>query len=155
MTEMRKEQKISNTLPLAVIALGGNAISRENQEGNIPQQLENCERSMKSICELIVQGYRVVITHGNGPQIGNILRRVEAATNVIYPLPLDICGSHTEGGIGYILQQVLYNEMISRGIFLTSATVITQTLVDRNDPAFMNPTKPIGKFFTAEEILSI
>jgi carbamate kinase len=139
-------------LPMAVVALGGNAISREKQEGNIPEQFENSERSMHHICDLIAKGYRVVITHGNGPQVGNVLRRVEVSTGVIYPLPLDICGAHTEGGMGYVIQQVLTNALASRGIVMTPATVITQTLVDRNDPAFANPTKPIGKFYTAEQI---
>jgi carbamate kinase len=94
----------------------------------------------------------VVITHGNGPQVGNVQRRVEAAIKIIYPLPLDLCGAHTEGGMGYMLQQVLYNALASRGIALTPATIISQTLVDKNDPAFLNPTKPIGQFFSAEKI---
>jgi carbamate kinase len=150
--EMKNGPRTSPKLPLAVVALGGNAISREKQEGNIPEQLENSERSMTYICDLIAKGYRVVITHGNGPQVGNVLRRVEAAINVIYPLPLDICGAHTEGGMGYVLQQVLYNALKRRGLALTPATIVTQTLVDRNDPAFQNPAKPIGQFFTAEKI---
>jgi carbamate kinase len=151
-TQEKKDAGTSGQLPLAVVALGGNAISREKQEGNIPEQFENSEKSMHYICDLIAAGYRVVITHGNGPQVGNVLRRVEAATGVIYPLPLDICGAHTEGGMGYVLQQVLSNALASRGMALTPATIITQTLVDKNDPAFANPTKPIGKFFTAEQI---
>jgi len=151
-TETKKDPRTSGKLPLAVVALGGNAISREKQEGNIPEQFENSETSMHYICDLIDAGYRVVITHGNGPQVGNVLRRVEAAISVIYPLPLDICGAHTEGGMGYVLQQVLHNALKSRGMAMTPATVITQTLVDRNDPAFQNPTKPIGQFFTAERI---
>lgn len=152
MTEMKKDPGTSGKLPLAVVALGGNAISREKQEGNISEQFENSKKSMHHICDLITAGYRVVITHGNGPQVGNVLRRVEAAIKVIYPLPLDICGAHTEGGMGYMLQQVLSNALTSRGMALTPATVITQTLVDKNDPAFLNPTKPIGQFFTAEQI---
>ena len=139
-------------LPLVVVALGGNAISREKQEGNIPEQFENSKRSMHSIVDLVAAGYRVVITHGNGPQVGNILRRVEAAISVTYPLPLYLCGAHTEGGMGLMLQQVLGNIFRERGFSLTPATVITQTLVDRDDPAFANPTKPIGQFFTADQI---
>ena len=151
-TNMEKDPGTSGKSRLAVVALGGNAISREKQEGNIPEQFENSEKSMSYMCDLITAGYRVVITHGNGPQVGNVLRRMEAAIKVIYPLPLDICGAHTEGGMGYVLQQVLYNALTNRGIALTPATVITQTLVDKNDPAFLNPTKPIGQFFTAEQI---
>ena len=151
-TRMKTNAGKSKRLPLAVVALGGNAISREKQEGNIPEQFENSEKSMRHICDLIATGYRVIITHGNGPQVGNVLRRMEAAIKVIYPLPLDICGAHTEGGMGYVLQQVLSNTLKSRGMALTPATIITQTLVDRNDPAFRNPTKPIGQFFSAEQI---
>jgi carbamate kinase len=148
----KKNPGMSGKLPLAVVALGGNAISREKQEGNIPEQFENSRKSMHHICDLIAAGYRVVITHGNGPQVGNVQRRVEAAIKIIYPLPLYLCGAHTEGGMGYMLQQVLYNALTSRGIALTPATVISQTLVDKNDPAFLNPTKPIGQFFSAEKI---
>lgn len=151
-TKRKKDPGASGKSPLAVVALGGNAISRETQEGNIPEQFENSRRSMQHVCDLIASGYRVVITHGNGPQVGNVQRRVEAAIKIIYPLPLYLCGAHTEGGMGYMLQQVLYNELTRRGIALTPATVISQTLVDRNDPAFLNPTKPIGQFFSAEKI---
>lgn len=151
-TKTKQDPGTSGRLPLAVVALGGNAISRETQEGNIPEQFENSRRSMHHICDLIASGYRVVITHGNGPQVGNVQRRVEAAIKIIYPLPLYLCGAHTEGGMGYMLQQVLYNELTRRGIALTPATVISQTLVEKNDPAFLNPTKPIGQFFSAEKI---
>jgi carbamate kinase len=151
-TKKKKDPGTSGRLPLAVVAFGGNAISREKQEGNIPEQFENSKRSMQYVCDLIASGYRVVITHGNGPQVGNVQRRVEAAIKIIYPLPLDLCGAHTEGGMGYMLQQVLYNALAGRGITLTPATIISQTLVDKNDPAFLNPTKPIGQFFSAEKI---
>jgi carbamate kinase len=152
MTQVRTGIDKSHALPLAVVALGGNAISRVNQEGNIREQYENLNHSMHCIADLIAAGYRVIITHGNGPQVGNVLLRVEAAIKIIYPLPLDICGAHTEGGIGYMIQQVLYNTLRRRGISLLPATIITQTLVDKDDPAFINPTKPIGQFFSAEQI---
>ncbi|MBN2437778.1 MAG: carbamate kinase [Deltaproteobacteria bacterium] len=138
--------------PLVVVALGGNAISRENQEGNIPEQFENAQESMNYIADLIASGYRVVITHGNGPQVGNLLRRVEAAINVLYPLPLYICSADTQGGMGFMLQQFLSNALRERGFSLTPATVISQILVDKDDPAFANPTKPIGQFFTADQV---
>jgi len=141
-----------NMKPLVIVALGGNAISREGQEGNVPQQFENSRESLKHVADLIEKGYRIVITHGNGPQVGNVLRRVEAARDIVYPLPLDICGAHTEGGMGYMLQQVLTNALHKKGINKKAATVISQVLVDKNDPAFSNPTKPIGPFFTKEEI---
>jgi carbamate kinase len=143
----------SQNSPLAVIALGGNAISRETQEGNIPEQFENSRRSMEYVADLIAAGYRVIITHGNGPQVGNILRRVESAVGTVYPLPLFLCGAHSEGGMGLMLQQVLSNILRERGLAdLTPVTVICQTLVDKNDPAFVNPSKPIGQFFTKEQI---
>jgi carbamate kinase len=104
------------------------------------------------VADLIVSGYRVVITHGNGPQVGNLLRRVEAALHILYPLPLYICSADTQGGMGFLLQQFLSNALRQRGIAMTPSTVIAQVLVDKQDPDFANPTKPIGQFFTAEQI---
>jgi carbamate kinase len=152
MMNMNMDIKKTRTVPLAVVALGGNAISRAGQEGNIKEQFENLNKSMHYIVDLISTGYRVIITHGNGPQVGNVLRRVEAAINIVYPIPLDLCGAHTEGGIGYMIQQVLCNKLKYRGINLVPATIITQTLVDKNDPAFINPTKPIGPFFSEDQM---
>jgi len=94
----------------------------------------------------------VVATHGNGPQVGNILRRVEAARDFLYLLTLDICGAHTQGGMGYVLQREIDNAFKKRGMDRIASTIITQTLVDGEDPAFLNPTKPIGPFFTKEHI---
>ncbi len=138
-----------------VVALGGNAISRQGQIGNIHDQINNCHITAEYIVDLVEAGYRVVVTHGNGPQIGNILRRVEAARDIVYPLPLDVCGSHSQGGIGYILQREINNVFIKRRIDKTACTIITQCLVDKNDPAFQNPTKPIGPFFPKEKIESM
>jgi carbamate kinase len=149
---MRKTRKGSTKSPLIIVALGGNAISQENQEGNISEQFENSAKTMHYVADLIDKGYRVIITHGNGPQVGNVLRRAEAARNIIYPIPLDICGAHTEGGMGYMLQQVLHNALRMRGIPKTPVTIIAQTLVDKDDAAFSNPTKPVGQFFTAQQI---
>jgi carbamate kinase len=135
-----------------VVALGGNAISREDQKGDIPDQINNCHITAKYIVDLVAAGHKVVTTHGNGPQVGNILRRVEAARGIVYPLPLDICGAHSQGGIGYILQREINNTFEKRGINKIAYTVVTQCLVDRKDPAFQKPTKPVGPFFTKEKI---
>jgi carbamate kinase len=135
-----------------VVALGGNAISRQDEKGDIPDQMHNCRRTAEHIVEQVEAGYRVVVTHGNGPQVGNILRRVEAARGLVYPLPLDICGAHSQGGIGYLLQREINNFFKSKRINKIGYTIITQCLVDADDPAFQNPTKPVGPFFTREQI---
>ena len=128
---MRTESKIR-----LVVALGGNAISRQDQKGDIPDQMDNCHRTARYIVDLVEAGYRVVVTHGNGPQVGNILRRVEAARGLVYPLPLDICGAHSQGGIGYLLQREINNFFKSKGSDKIGYTIITQCLVDADDPAF-------------------
>ncbi len=135
-----------------VVALGGNAISRADQKGDIPDQISNCHITAEYIVDLVEAGHKVVTTHGNGPQVGNILRRVEAARDVVYPLPLDVCGAHSQGGIGYLLQREINNVFARRGIDKIAYTVVTQCLVDKDDPAFQNPTKPVGPFFTKEKI---
>ena len=135
-----------------VVALGGNAISREDQKGDIPDQINNCHVTARYIVDLVQAGHKVVTTHGNGPQVGNILRRVEAAREQVYPLPLDVCGAHSQGGIGYILQREINNVFRQRGMNKIAYTIVTQCLVDRNDPAFQKPTKPVGPFFTREKI---
>jgi len=137
---------------LIVVALGGNAISREGEKGDIPDQIRNSRATAEHIVDLLEEGHRVVMTHGNGPQVGNIFRRVEAARHFLYPLPLDICGAHTQGGMGYMLQREILNASKERGVGKTAFTVVTQCLVDPEDRAFQNPTKPIGSFFTKEKI---
>lgn len=138
--------------PLAIVALGGNVISTEGESGNISQQFNNARRSLKYIAELVEMGFRLVLTHGNGPQIGNLLRRAEATRKTIYPLPLDTCGALTQGGMGYMLQQTFDNILTQQGFHKKPATLICQVLTDENDPAVSNPTKPIGPFFTKEQI---
>ncbi len=135
-----------------VIALGGNAISRQEEKGDIPDQVKNCHRTAEHLVDLIAAGHKVVVTHGNGPQVGNILRRVEAARSDVYPLALDICGAHSQGGIGYLLQREINNVFKNRGMDKIGYTIITQCLVDAADPAFDNPTKPVGPFFTREQM---
>jgi len=135
-----------------VVALGGNAISRQDETGDIPDQIKNCHRTAEHLVDLVAAGHKVVVTHGNGPQVGNILRRVEAARSSVYPLPLDICGAHSQGGIGYLLQREINNVFRHRGMDKIGTTIITQCLVDAGDPAFENPTKPVGPFFTRDQM---
>jgi len=136
---------------LVVIALGGNALLQRTQKGTFEDQYGNVEKTAVKIADLIEQGYRVVLTHGNGPQVGATLLRHDAAKNIVPPLPLDACGAETQGFIGYMIQQALRNELKSRGIDKYVVTVITRVTVDKNDPAFENPSKPVGPFYTAQE----
>jgi len=136
---------------LAVVAIGGNSITRSGQRGTIPEQFANTRETSRHIAGMIERGYDVVVTHGNGPQVGNILLRAELAVTVLPPLPLDTCGADSQGGMGYMIQQVLGDVLRERGIRKDAVTVVTQVLVDRDDPAFGRPTKPIGPFYTREE----
>jgi carbamate kinase len=131
-----------------VLALGGNAILRQGERGDIPDQIRNSRGTAEHIADLVQAGHQLVATHGNGPQVGNVLRRVEAARDFLYPLPLDICGAHTMGGMGYVLQREIMNAFRARGIAKLAFTIVAETLVDSSDPAFDNPTKPIGPFYT-------
>jgi carbamate kinase len=135
-----------------VVALGGNAITREFEEGNISQQFENTRRSLRSVVEYIRQGYRVVITHGNGPQVGNALVRVEETRHIVPPLPLGIIVADLEGGMGYMIEQCLQNKLHDRGLPRPVVTVLTQVLVDKEDPSILNPSKFVGPFFREEQI---
>lgn len=110
---------------------------------------------MKQISTMVEEGYKVVITHGNGPIVGNIVLRNEAAKNTVPPMPLYICDADSEGGIGYMLQQTIYNHLRSIQYSGEVATVITQVVVDKDDQAFRNPTKPIGPFYSEEEALRV
>ena len=134
-----------------VVALGGNAITRENQEGNIYEQFLNTRQSLEGVLELTELGHRVLITHGNGPQIGNELIRVEEAVKQVPTLPLGVLVGDTQGGMGYMIEQCLQNVLHDRGIEREVACVITQMEVDRADPAFKNPTKFVGPFYTREK----
>ena len=131
---------------IAVVAVGGNSLIRDAQHQTIPDQYAASVQSMKHIAGMIEAGWDVVVTHGNGPQVGFILRRAELALGELHMVPLDYCGADTQGAIGYMFQRALYNEFRARGIDKLAATVVTQTLVDRNDKAFQNPSKPIGSF---------
>lgn len=135
-----------------LIALGGNAISPEGEEGTIEQQFRHTAESMRAIVLALHGRFSgVVITHGNGPQVGNIVLRSELAAPALYPLPLDTCVSDSEGGMGYMIQQVLHNALREAGSDADVVSVLTQTLVSREDPAWQNPVKYIGRFYTGDE----
>ena len=134
-----------------VVALGGNAISRPDEQGNVDQQFVNSRITARALAELIVQGHQLVITHGNGPQIGNFLLRNEAAADAIYPLPMEVAVAHVQGGMGYMIAQTLQNELARRGQDRPVIAIVTTVMVDRNDPSFCNPTKPIGGILSKEE----
>ncbi len=131
---------------VAVVAVGGNSLIKDKDHKTIPDQYEAGAESMTHIAGMIEKGWDVVITHGNGPQVGFILRRSELSLDELHPVPLDYCGADTQGAIGYMFTMALYNEFRKRGITKEAATVVTQVLVDSNDPAFQNPSKPIGSF---------
>ncbi len=134
-----------------VIALGGNALIREGQRGTIEEQFENTRKSLDSVIYCLKQGFEVVITHGNGPQVGNELLRVEAARDIVPELPLGVCVADTEGAMGYMIQQSLVNRLRKEGLQKCVVTLLTQVIVDRHDTAFHNPTKPVGPFYKKEQ----
>jgi carbamate kinase len=131
---------------LAVVAVGGNSLILDEQHRTVQDQYTAAVETMKHIAEMIQAGWDVVVTHGNGPQVGFILRRSELSRHELHEVPLDSCGADTQGAIGYMFQKALHNEFRRHGIKKEVATVVTQTLVDRNDPAFQTPAKPIGSF---------
>ncbi len=131
---------------VAVVAVGGNSLITDEKHRAVPDQYRAAYESMKHIVGMIREGWEVVVTHGNGPQVGFILRRSELARHELHEVPLDSCGADTQGAIGYMFQKALHNEFKKRGLKKEAATVVTQVLVDRNDPAFQNPSKPIGSF---------
>lgn len=132
----------------ALIAIGGNAIIADSRHPDIPHQWDAIRQTCKHLVDMIEAGWQIIVTHGNGPQAGFILRRSELAAHEVFPLPLDIIVADTQGGIGYMLQQALHNELYSRNLRRSVVAIITQTLVDAQDPAFQNPSKPIGAFLT-------
>ena len=131
---------------VAVVAVGGNSLCLDPKRQTVPDQYLAAIESMKHIAGMIEAGWRVVITHGNGPQVGFILRRSELAAHELHTVPLDSCGADTQGAIGYMFQKALHNEFRRRGLEHMAATVVTQVRVERDDPAFQNPSKPIGSF---------
>lgn len=139
---------------LAVLAMGGNSLIRDKNHIALSFQYERVQETAKYIAELIAEGVRLVITHGNGPQVGFIYRRGELARSELPLIPLDICGADTQGAIGYMIEKALLNEFRRRGIDKKVTAVVTQTIVDREDRSFKHPTKPIGSFMSEEEALA-
>ncbi len=139
---------MSETGKRIVVALGGNAISKPNQEGTIAEQFVNSQHTARVLVDAVAAGYRLVVTHGNGPQVGNILRRAEIALSELYMVPLEICVADTQAGMGFMIGQCLGNEMRAREMQVDITTIVTSVLVDRHDDAFVNPTKPIGAYLT-------
>ncbi len=138
---------------LAVIAMGGNALLRDNQQGTIDEQEQNTTDTLENLVFLIRAGYDLVITHGNGPQVGNILMRNDAGESVygIPQMPLDICVADSQGGIGYMIERILRNVLHKHGIHREVVTLVTMALVKEDDPAFERPSKRVGKIYSKEE----
>jgi carbamate kinase len=138
---------------VAVIAIGGNSLIKDSKRVTVEDQEQALRETSHHIADMVEAGWNVAIGHGNGPQVGYILRRSEIAAKVegMHEVPLDVCGADSQGAIGYEFQQALQNELFRRGIKKNVCTIITQTLVDQNDAAFKNPTKPIGSFMDEAE----
>ncbi len=138
-----------------IVSIGGNAIIRRGEAGTIEEQFENLRCASRFIGKLVKAGKSVIITHGNGPMVGNIVLRNEAARNIVPPMPLYICDADSEGGVGFMIQQSLYNHLHKIHCIKEVITVITQVVVDRLDPAFGRPEKPLGPYYTEEQVREI
>jgi carbamate kinase len=134
----------------AVVAIGGNSLIKDKDHQSVQDQYEAVAETDHHIAALVQMGWEVVVTHGNGPQVGFILRRSELAAHELHEVPLEVCGADTQGAIGYALQQNLYNDFLRLGIDKLATTVVTQVEVAADDPAFQSPSKPIGSFLDAE-----
>lgn len=139
---------------LAVVAFGGNALLRSGQKGTYKEQIANVKNTCESIIHLIEQGYDLIIGHGNGPQVGNVMLQHEITSRVtdVLAMPLDFCVSETQGSIGYLIEQGLRNTLQEHGINRNVIGIITQVLVDKNDPLFKNPTKPVGPYYKEKQM---
>jgi carbamate kinase len=140
---------------LIVVAFGGNAIYPPSIKGTAEEQLDIMAQACQHLVAVLKLGYRVVITHGNGPVVGNILFRMARTARELVPMPMDVCVAHSQGGIGYMLQQSLSNVLALHAMSETVSTIVTEVEVDPRDPAFAHPTKPIGKFFSKADAESI
>ncbi len=136
---------------LAVVAIGGNSLIKDSAHQTVPDQWNAVCETAIHIAAMVEQGWNVVITHGNGPQVGFILLRSELSRSKLHPVPLDSCGADTQGAIGYMIQLALHNEFRRRGINRQAVTLVTQVLVNASDPAIQRPSKPIGPFYTEEQ----
>ena len=133
---------------IALIAFGGNAILPKNQRGLQSDQMKRSKTAARLMIEVVKKGYELIIVHGNGPQVGNLLIQMEESINKVPPFSLDVCDAMTEGSMGFMLEKAIINELRKNSLDKEVATLITQVVVDRDDPAFENPTKPIGPFYT-------
>ena len=136
---------------VAVVAVGGNSLIKDSNRKTIQDQFDAAKESMHHIADMIEAGWDVVVTHGNGPQVGFILRRSELSRHELHEVPLDYCGADSQGAIGYMFERALFTEFQNRGMEKHAAAVVTQTVVDKHDEAFEHPTKPIGSFMSEEE----
>ncbi|MFW6037987.1 MAG: carbamate kinase [Candidatus Saliniplasma sp.] len=136
----------------ALVALGGNSLLRPEDEGTAEDQFRRMSETCKKLADMISDGYDIVFTHGNGPQVGNILIQNEHTSDLVPPMPLDICGAESQGQIGYMFQQTLKNELNKKGINRSIISLVTQVLVDEDDPAFNDPSKFVGPYYNEEEM---
>ncbi len=133
---------------IALIAFGGNALLPENVRGLQDEQMRNAQKAAELMASVVRKGYELIIVHGNGPQVGNLLIQMEESVTKIPPYSLEVCDAMTEGSMGYMLERAIINELRKHSLDKEVITVITQVIVDKDDPAFQNPTKPIGPFYT-------
>lgn len=136
---------------VALVAIGGNALIRDSKHSTIPDQIETVAETCTHVASIIENGWDVILTHGNGPQVGFLLLRSELASKTVHPIPLDTAGADTQGAIGYWMQQALHNEFVKRGMDKKAVTVVTQVIVREDDPAFQSPSKPVGPFYSEED----
>jgi len=136
---------------ITIITLGGNAIIRRGEKGTVEEQFAHADACMTEVARMLKAGRKVIITHGNGPIVGNIVIRNECAKNTVAPMPLFMSDADSEGGVGFMIQQTLYNSLRRIGETREVATIITQVVVDKDDPAFLKPTKPIGPYYREDE----
>ena len=146
---MKREDQFNK---IAVVALGGNAITREFEEGDIYQQFANTRQALVGVADLIEHGYKVALTHGNGPQVGNALIRVEETRHLVPPIPLGVLVADLGGGMGYMIEQTLQNKLLTRHIDRDVVTILAQVIVDKYDPSILDPTKFVGPFYKFDEI---
>jgi carbamate kinase len=132
---------------LALIAFGGNAMLESGEKGTAKEQYRNAKKAAALMVDIVKKGYELIIVHGNGPQVGNVLLQMEGSANTVPPFPLDVCDAMTEGSMGYMLEKAILNELRKQSIDKEVVTLLTQVIVDREDKAFDNPTKPIGPFY--------
>ena len=136
---------------IVLVALGGNAILKESEFGTVTQQFANTRHALEGVVEVVKHGARLVLTHGNGPQVGNLLIRVEAARDRAYDVPLGVCVAQSQGEMGYMIGQSLQNHLELQGLYREVVTVLTQVVVAKDDPSMLHPTKPIGPFYQEDQ----